>query len=139
MGRFFSCVQPVGSCGVVPKPPCTMWPAAGCAIAVSAGNSMCPVVRQRQPEGETEVSAARPLWDLFHTPYHSRPVALAESQYCLVQTSYSHLCGRTCRLTGSDRKKLPQHSRQLKANFFTVLHLLKTFSIFSAHFSFRAC
>lgn len=66
--------------------------------------------------------------------YHSRPAAIIESQYCLLHTSYSHSCGRTCRLTESDIKKLPQYSRELKANFFTVLPLFKTFSIFAAHF-----
>lgn len=70
--------------------------------------------------------------------HHSRAVAITESQYCLLHTSYSRPCGRTCRLAVNDIKKLPQHSRQLKANFFTVLHLFKTFSIFAAHFSSRA-
>lgn len=67
--------------------------------------------------------------------YHSRPAAIIESQYWLVHMSYSHSCGRTCRLTLYNTYKEAATAQQAtKSKFLYCVTLIKNFSYFCSTF-----
>lgn len=137
-GEALQLCTAVGSCGVVPNPaPCDQQLAVPLQALLGIP---CAQWGDKGSQKGKQRSVLQGLSGTHFTPheasYHSRPAAIIESQYCLLHQLLTIMWQDM--QTYSDTKKLPQHSRQLKANFFTLLHLFKTFSIFAAHSSSRA-
>lgn len=82
VGRLFNGVQPVGSCGVAPKPQCDQQLAVPLQSLLGIPHAQW---RDKGSQKGKQRSVLPGLSGAHFTPheasYHSRPVAIIESQY----------------------------------------------------------